>query len=596
MDPAAADFPPNVDGQQTTGATASLRVTIGELRWVVFVALIILAVSCLPYVVGYLATPPNRVFGGFLLDEIDSNTYLAKMQQGARGQWTALLLHTPEDHPALVLYLFYLALGHLAAWLGLPLILVYHVARIVCGLILLVSLYLFLSLFLEEGRTRWVAYLLAAVGSGLGWLIAAIAGNLALGGISPIDFWLMEAYVFFTLFLFPQSALAMGLLLGVLGGMTLYFAVGGGWRPWLFALGCGLALALLNPYVLVVAAIVLAGYWLAVWIARRLLPWREALALGGLGLLLAPPMAYYALQFNSHPVWRSFLAQDVVPSPPVWYYLAGYGLIFLLALPGAWYVLRLRDERQLLLVAWPVMVLLAVYVPLSGQRRMIFGAVIPFSALAAIGLVGVIVPWVRRSHPADWLAARGYSRERLERMLIVLTIALASISNLFLVASSTLSATLGHPDVTQPLAVEEAIVWLGERSAPDDVILSSYRVGNIIPARIGRRVVWGQWDETAFFEEKKADVAAFFDTTTADSERQAILRRYGVDYVFYGPSERDLGDFDPASAPYLKTTFSVNEVAIYQVAVGLNDQPNRAPWLCEFCYLGRIGISLSFMI
>jgi hypothetical protein len=567
MDPVAADFPPDVDGQQRIGSTVSLDVTLGELRWVIFVALVILAVSCLPYVVGYLATPPDRVFGGFLLDEIDSNTYLAKMQQGARGQWTAMLLHTPEDHPALILYLFYLALGHLAAWLELPLILVYHVARIVCGLVLLVSLYLFLSLFLAERRTRWVAYLLAAVGSGLGWLIAAIAGNLTLGGISPIDFWLMEAYVFFTLFLFPQSALAMGLLLGVLGGMTLYFALGGGWRPWLFALGCGMALALLNPYVLVVAGVVLSGYWLAVWIARRRLPWREALALGGMGLLLAPPMIYYALQFNSHPVWRSFLAQDVVPSPPVWYYLVGYGLIFLLALPGAWFVLRHPDERQLLLVAWPAMALLAVYVPLSGQRRMIFGAVIPFSALAAIGLVGVVVPWVQRSRPAEWLAVRGYSRERLGRVLIALTIALASISNLFLVASSTLSATLGHPDVTQPLAVEEAIAWLGERSTPDDVILSSYRVGNIIPARIGRRVVWGHWDETAFYDEKKADVAAFFDTTTVDSERQAILRRYGVDYVFYGPSEQELGGFEPSTEDDLKEVYRSRGVLIYHVGL-----------------------------
>jgi hypothetical protein len=542
-----------------------VRLTFGELRWVVIVAAIILAVSCLPYVVGYLATPPDRVFGGFLLDEIDSNTYLAKMQQGARGQWTATLLHTPEDHPALVLYLFYLGLGHLANLLRLPLILVYHVARIVCGLILLVGLYLFLSLFLKGRRTRWVAYLLAAVGSGLGWLIAAIAGNLALGGISPIDFWLMEAYVFFTLFLFPQSALAMALLLGVLGGMTFYFESEGSRRPWLFSLGCGLALALLNPYVLVVAGVVLGGYWLVVWIARRRLPWREALALAALGLILAPPMAYYALQFNSHPVWRSFLAQDVVPSPPVWYYLAGYGLIFLLALPGVWDVLKRRDQRQLLLVAWPVMALLAVYVPLSSQRRMIFGAVIPLSALAAIGLVGVVVPWVQRSRTAAWLAARGYDRDRLGRMLIALTIALASISNLFLVASSTLSATLGHSDITQPVAVEEAIAWLGEHSASDDVILSSYRVGNIIPARIGRRVVWGHWDETAFYEEKKADVAAFFDTTTADSVRQAILRRYGVDYLFYGSSEQALGGFGPSKESYLDEVYRNQDVVIYHV-------------------------------
>jgi hypothetical protein len=565
MNRVAADYAPNVDKGHRIGTRAGLAVTPGELGWVAIVAVIILAVSCLPYLVGYLATPPDRVFGGFLLDELDSNAYLAKMQQGARGQWTATLLHTPEDHPALVLYLFYLALGHLAARLDLPLILVYHVARIVCGLILLLSLYLFLSLFLAELQRRRLAYLLAAIGSGLGWLIAAIAGSLALGGISPIDFWLMEAYVFFTLFLFPQSALAMALLLGLLGGMAFFFDGTSGWRPWLFALGCGLALALLNPYVLVVAGIVLGGYWLVVWVVRHHPPRREGLALAALGLFLVPHMAYYALQFYSHPVWRSFLDQDVVPSPAVWYYVAGYGLIFLLALPGAWDVLRRRDQRQLLLIAWPVMALLAVYVPLSGQRRMVFGAVIPLSALAAIGLLGVVVPWVQGSRPAAWLAARGYSRERLGWLLVAFTVALASISNLFLVASSTLSATLGHPDVTQPVAVEEAIAWLGQHSAPDAVVLSSYRVGNIIPARVGRRVVWGHWDETAFYREKEADVTAFFDGATPDVERQDILRRYEVDYVFHGPREQELGRFKPSADSYLDEVYRNQEVVIYQV-------------------------------
>jgi uncharacterized membrane protein len=194
------------------------------------------------------------------------------------------------------------------------------------------------------------------------------------------------------------------------------------------------------------------------------------------------------------------------------------------------------------------MAFLAVYVPLSGQRRLIFGAVIPLSALAAIGLCTVVIPKVQNSRMAAWLSKHGYSRERLGRVLVALTIAMASISNLFLLASATLSATLGHPDLAQPAAVEEAITWLGEHSAPEAVILSSYRVGNIIPARIGRRVVWGHWDETAFYEEKKADVIAFFNAGTSDAERRAILRRYGVDYVFYGPAEQAMSRFDLSTA------------------------------------------------
>ena len=550
---------------QRSGLLAAAGLAAGELRPVIVLAVLIVVLSCLPYLVGYLAAPPDRVFGGFVLDEIDSNTYLAIMQQGAQGRWSATLLYTPEDHPALILYVFYLALGHVAAGLGLPLILVYHAARIGCGLILLVTLYLFLTLFLTSKRERWTAYLLAATGSGIGWLLAALAGNMAPAGVSPIDFWLMEAYVFFTLFLFPHSALAMALLMGMLGAMVIYFGQEGKVRSWLLALGFGLTLALVNPYVLVIAGLILAGYWLVVWGIRGRLPLREGLALAAMGLVLAPFMAGYALQFNRHPVWRSFLAQDIVPSPPVWYYMAGYGLIFALALPGAWHVLKRRDERQWLLVAWPLLACLASYVPLSGQRRMIFGAVIPLAALGAIGLLCAVVPAIQRSRLAAWLSARDYSHDRLGGLITALVVALASISNLVLLSGSTVSAAMAHPSITQPAAVEEALAWLGENGPADAVILSSYPIGNVIPARIGRRVVWGHWDETAFFDQKRADVAVFFDLATPAGERQAILARYGVDYLFYGPGEQPLGQFDPSTAPYLEETYCNLMVTIYRI-------------------------------
>jgi hypothetical protein len=218
-----------------------------------------------------------------------------------------------------------------------------------------------------------------------------------------------------------------------------------------------------------------------------------------------------------------------------------------------------------MLIIWPAVILLVSYLPFSGQRRMIFGGVIPLAALAAIGLMIIVVPWIQRSQLGSKLAARGYSQERLGALIISLSVALSSLSNLLLVAGSTLSVASGAPGITQPVAVEEAVAWLGEHSTLDDVTLSSYQVGNVIPARIGRRVVWGHWDETAFFDQKKTDVTAFFDGATSDEERQAFLRRYGVDYVFYGPAERELGSFDLLAVSYLQPIFSTNQVTIYQV-------------------------------
>jgi uncharacterized membrane protein len=113
-----------------------------------------------------------------------------------------------------------------------------------------------------------------------------------------------------------------------------------------------------------------------------------------------------------------------------------------------------------------------------------------------------------------------------------------------------------------------AVEWLAANSADADTVLSSYIIGGYIPAHIGHRVFWGHWCETADRPGKGLEVRAFFSASTPDEQRRDILRRYGVAYVFYGPREKALGDFDPATAPYLERTFNEGEVSLFRV-VGL---------------------------
>ena len=44
-----------------------------------------------------------------------------------------------------------------------------------------------------------------------------------------------------------------------------------------------------------------------------------------------------------------------------------------------------------------------------------------------------------------------------------------------------------------------------------------------------------------------------------------MLAEYGVDYVFVGLRERELGDFDPDQAPYLLGIHDMAEYAVYEV-------------------------------
>jgi hypothetical protein len=533
-----------------------------ELYRAMALAILVLAVSCLPYALGYRFAPPGWDFGGFIINAEDSNTYLAAMQQGAQGTWRFRLLYTSEDHPGAFLYLFYLLLGHLSALTGLPLILTYHLARLFCGLALLMVAYFFIAFFVRRRAVRWIAYLLVCFSSGLGWLVLLISPTPP-GGISPIDFWLMDAYTFFTILLVPHFCLGVALLLLVFAFMLDYFH-----RlclpPLIVAMIASWLLAVINPYLLLIAGCVLAGYWLVLLCLRRRLPLDEAKGMIALGCSLIPPLSYYYWTVTSDPVMRAFSEQDITMSPPLSFYILGYGLVFLLAIGGFIHILRQRREREMFLIAWLVVVGIMLYFPFKVQRRSITGLHIPLSILASLGLFKYVLPTVYRSRVSRAISrALFYDRRRLRLFILNLIVVATFPSNLYLLASSSLLALQGSPVLFHIKAENEAIDWLAENSQPTDTILCSYWVGNYIPARIGHRVFLGHWDETIDYTQKRGAVETFFQGQTDDSTRLNILREHGIAYLFYGPQERALGDFNPASHPYLVKRFSNDKVSIY---------------------------------
>ncbi len=78
------------------------------------VSALLLALTCLPYVVGQLAQSPDLVFGGRVFNRTDYAQDLARIIQGWRGDWQARLPATSEPHDPSTIYMLYHLLGHLA--------------------------------------------------------------------------------------------------------------------------------------------------------------------------------------------------------------------------------------------------------------------------------------------------------------------------------------------------------------------------------------------------------------------------------------------------------------------------------------------------
>jgi uncharacterized membrane protein len=110
-----------------------------------------------------------------------------------------------------------------------------------------------------------------------------------------------------------------------------------------------------------------------------------------------------------------------------------------------------------------------------------------------------------------------------------------------------------------------AMNWLRENTPSDAIALSSLMVGQYVPALSGNTAFLAHWAQTVQFYDKQNRVAHFFDADTLDEQRAETVRAFGVDYVFYGPAERALGDYDPALTPWLTLCFSLPQVDIYAV-------------------------------
>ena len=105
------------------------RVERKEWRWVLIVALLVVVIAVLPYLVAWSITPAGKVYTGLLVNPLDGHSYLAKMRQGAAGQWLFRLPFTSEPQRGAFTFVYYLFLGHVSALSGLPLIVTYHIAR-----------------------------------------------------------------------------------------------------------------------------------------------------------------------------------------------------------------------------------------------------------------------------------------------------------------------------------------------------------------------------------------------------------------------------------------------------------------------------------
>jgi hypothetical protein len=522
-------------------------MTLKRDRWFVFVIIIlVLCATNLPYVFASLSSGGSYTFGGFLINPQDGNSYLAKMYQGWRGDWRFTLPYTSQSNNGAYLFLFYLGLGHLARLTGLSLLATFHSARIVGTVAMLLTMYGFISVVISKTRIRRLSFTIAALGSGLGW-IAMIFGAFT------SDFWVAEAYPFLSAYATPHFSFGLALMLAILILWSSERRTG----DWLHIgqlVLASLILALIVPFAVVISLVIMLGYmtWITVIYPRMVdvatitrEGWKD-LGMGMIAVLLGGgPLLVYDYWIAQHdPILKIWNLQNQTPSPPIWDLVISLSPAFLLAVVGLINLFNHRQPREWLLLVWGILGLALIYVPWELQRRFITGIYLPLAILAAFGV--------------DYLSSRWNVNYRfLARFVLLLVLP----TNLLVVLAARHGILTRDPNIYLTNNEQSGLEWIDNNATHDALIAASPEMGMFIPARTGRKVIYGHPFESVNAEQEKQSVENCFREGIKACIPFLVSR--GVDYLFIGPRERALGA--QAVPEEMSMVFHQGEVRIYQV-------------------------------
>jgi hypothetical protein len=598
-------------------------MTAAERRWCWIWAAVVMALTTLPYVWCWWQTPPGREFCWVLYGRDDHAVYMAWLRQVADGSFFLRNLFTTDPQGGHLTNLFFYLLGQPVRFLGVSPAIVLQIARVGFGALLLVLVYRFAAYFTESVTVRRTTFWLAALAGGLGWGelfgwyngIASLPGHLAARKL-PTDLWQPEGFTFLSIYSTALFAASTCAIVGIL--CLLLQAERTGRRKW--ALGAGLLALLLgnfHSYDIIHVAVAWGLYLLlksaTALSQREEIPWRswgDAAACAAIGLPTSLLQYYF---YRTDPVFQQRANYETL-SPEFSAYALGYGLVLLLALPGAVRLLRgelgsrLKLGQRWMPIAWAIAGFIVAYLPLPFNRKMVMGTHVPLCLLAAIAasaLAARLFPMIETAKARKGENAKGTDEQKRgietrkgktgrtsrssfpspfafspfrafavssvgKAIVLTLIVLLTAPSNALFVLRDLVDRGERPEDLNWfsaywPQADMKATEWIRRNTPREAAFFCTPLSGRYIAAAAGRAVYAAHWGETPRFAERVGTTIQFFQRPQSPDERLLQLKTCATNYVYQGTTERRAGPVDLSRDPGLEKVYDADGVTIYRV-------------------------------
>jgi len=532
------------------------KINPKEWKFVTLISLLTLTITIIPLLIGYLMQNDNYRFVGFLSPHEDLNSYLTWMKQAEKGYFLFEIKYTTEEQPRNIFRPYFLFGGLISRYLNIPLVIVYQIMRIISGLILLFTSYIFLAYFIKDILKRKIIFILICFSSGFGYIFATLyhffGFRLPEIFMVPCDQVHPQAVTFWGIDWFGHTELAIAIMLII---FILFFA--SYYKISILILLTGLLILILNYihlFRIFTIVINLGIYSLYLIYRDRMI--RNKVIFNYLVLLLFSLIAGFLnlILLIKNPVSKLFIYQ--VSFYNIFGYLLGMGLVAIVAMFAIVKAIKEHKQEFYFLIIWVISTLILLQSKLPFRMRLVEGLHIALSILCGLGLFWILEKW-------GWFKEGILNKKG--KIFIFFFILFTIPSNLMHFIGDIRTATQIEYPYFLSKDLEDVFNWMDKNLPINGTVLASREIGSFIPARTGLKTYIGHVAETVNKHKKLNLFKQFMSKSTEDQSRIDLLTKNRIDYFLYTDFERKIGDFNPDEAKFLKEIYRSDSVVLYKV-------------------------------
>lgn len=496
------------------------------------VIIILLILIFTSHIFGLLHQSNNYWYtGGKVYREFDVYSNFSFIEQARNGQWGFYVLGLGDQHNPYLTHPLWLLMGKFGAITNISNLAVWLLFQVIFIIIFSLVWWHFIKYLFPENKLRKFIF----------------AFSLFAGGFYT---WLHETNTFLILYFNPMHIVSLIFFLAIIW-LALKFVLEKNKRSYAIWSGILSLVMFLNHFYDTISLIVVLTTFIFIIIIKKYNFLNYVKYLLIIGLITLPGVIYYIFIFTTIPAYVSAATACITRSPAFIFYFKSYGLLLFLSLLGIVGLLKEKqvDNKWLFIISWLVIQILILYSPLQFNRRLALGTSLPMSLLAGRYLWHLL-----------------NSKNYLKIFIIPLLITGLILGNFLLISSEIIKIKNNNKVFMLSQNILNAFKWVRKNTDLDTVFLADFREWETtISGFTGRFgfVLNGMTVDNWRFKF----IIDFYKDNKNDLYKKQVLQETGIDYIWYGKYEKEIGSFKPDEKDYLELVFKSGEEEIYQVVI-----------------------------